>query len=476
MLMKGEEYIKSILDMKPKVYYRGKKVEDLMSLGITKMALQGIAHIYDLTLDERYEDLLTAVSSLTNSKISRFLSIISDEEALTNRIKAARLVFHKTGVCTGGRCTGWDSINALWHTTYEMDNKLGTDYHQRLKTYLTSMQKDDRVCAGALTDAKGDRALRPGHQPDKDMYVRVVNKKKDGIVVRGAKVIIANTVGAHEIIAHPGTGVSDKDKDYAVAFATPSNAKGMTHVLSRRPGDEFKDDEGFDSGNVRFGSSESLVIFDDVFVPNERIFMCGEHEFAADIVTKFVLLHRPALASCLSGCGDVMTGAAALAAEYNGVERKMRDKLAEMTYYSEALYLSALGSCAEPYSTSSGALFPNQMLSNIAKLNSAWMPFEIQKLGDEIAGGIVSSMPSSVELDSHAKNYVKKYLRGAHNTRTEHRMRAVRLLESMISGPGKICALCMHGGGSPTAAKMAVRSLSNIGHKKEMAKFLAGIS
>jgi 4-hydroxybutyryl-CoA dehydratase/vinylacetyl-CoA-Delta-isomerase len=474
--MTGEQYIKSILALKPNIHYRGKKVDDLMDLGLTRTALQGIAHVYDLSLDPRYRDILTINSPLTDSRVSVFLSVNSSPEALMNRMIAARFVFHKIGVCTGGRCTGWDSINALWYTTYEMDSEFDTDYHERFKKYLTSMQKEDKVVAGALTDAKGDRALRPSHQPDKDMYVRVVKIEDDGITVRGAKAMIANAVGAHEIIVHPGSGFSERDRDYAVAFAMPGNAKGLTQILSRRPGDEFKESEGFDSGNVRFGSSESLVIMDDVFVPMDRVFMCREHDYAAELVTKFVLLHRPTLASCLSGCGDVITGAAALAAQYNGIERKMRNRLSEMTYYSEALYSSALGSCQDVLSTECGACFPNQKGANIAKLNGVWMPYEIQKLADEIAGGIVSSMPSSEDLsDPDAGTYVRKYLKGAHHTGTEERLRAIRLLESMLSGPGKISALCMHGGGSPDAARMALMALSDIGNKKEMAKRLAGI-
>jgi 4-hydroxybutyryl-CoA dehydratase/vinylacetyl-CoA-Delta-isomerase len=318
--------------------------------------------------------------------------------------------------------------------------------------------------------------LKPKHQPDKDVYLRVVDEKKNGIVVRGAKSMIGGAIGSHEIIVQPGTGFAEAEREHAVAFAVPVNTKGVIQVVNTQPGTERKLETGFDKGNVAFGSSESLVMFDDVFVPSERVFMNGESDYAADVVTKFVLLHRMVLGGCLAGCGDVLTGAAALLAEYNGLSRQLTDRLTEMTYLSEALYSQALGAAHEGQPTPSGAWFPDPLLANVTKISVTRLPYEIQKIAEDIGGGMISCMPSELDLTNPKIGpLVEKYYRGIAGVTAEKRLRAARLIESMVAGPGRLGALCMHGGGSPAAAQMTVRQLADLERKKELARRLAGI-
>jgi 4-hydroxybutyryl-CoA dehydratase/vinylacetyl-CoA-Delta-isomerase len=234
---------------------------------------------------------------------------------------------------------------------------------------------------------------------------------------------------------------------------------------------------GFDKGNVNFGSSESLVVFDDVFVPKERVFMNGECEFAVDVVTKFVLLHRMVLGGCLAGCGDVLTGAGALLAEYNGLSRQLSDRLAEMTYLSEALYSQALGAAYEGQPTPSGVWFPDPLLANVTKISVTRLPYEIQKIAEDIGGGMISCMPSELDLKNPKIGpLVEKYYRGTHGVTAENRLRVARLIESMVAGPGRLGALCMHGGGSPAAAQMTIKQLADLERKKDLARTLAGLS
>jgi len=468
------QYVESVRDLKADVHMLGKRVPDVTKNGFTRLALEGIGRIYDLARDPRYADLLTRRDG--GAPYSTYLSVHASREDLVNRIRVARMICQRTGVCTASRCCGWDAINALWHTTFEMDARHGTDYHGRLQRYVRTVRGRDLTCAGALTDPKGNRALKPKQQPDKDVYLRVVEEDKKGIVVRGAKAMIGGAVGSHEIIVQPGTGFSEDERDHAVAFAVPMNAEGVVQVVNRQTGDERKLADGFDKGNVVTGSSESLVVFDDVFVPRERVFMCGEHEYAADAVTKFVLLHRATLGGCLAGCGDALTGAAALLAEYNGLSRQVADRLVEMTYLSETMFAQALGAAYEGHSTPSGAWFPDPLLANVTKTSVARLPFEIQRLAEDIAGGMVSCMPSELDLRSpRVGAYVEKYYRGTRGVGAEKRLRAARLLESMVFGPGKLAALCLHGGGSPAAATMGIRQLADLEAKKEMARQLAGI-
>jgi len=476
MILKSkQQYVESIRKLNAEAYMRGKRISDVSKNGFTRLALQGIGRIYELSRNEKYANLLTRTGEDGN-QISAYCSIHKSKEDLVNRVRAARLICQQTGVCTASRCCGWDALNALWHTTYEIDAKSGTQYHKRLRRYAAMVQGKDLTCAGALTDPKGNRSLKPKHQPDKDVYLRVVDENKKGIVVRGAKSMIGGAIGSHEIIVQPGTGFSDAESEHAVAFAVPLNAEGVVQVVDTQPGGERKFENGFDKGNVGFGSSESLIVFNDVFVPKERVFMNGEYEYATDVVTKFVLLHRMVLGGCLAGCGDVLTGAAALLAEYNGLSRQVADRLAEMTYLSEALYSQALGSAHEGQATPSGAWFPDPLLANVTKISVTRLPYDIQRIAEDIGGGMISCMPSELDLrNPKIGPLVEKYYRGTHGVSAEKRLRVARLVESMVAGPGRLGALCMHGGGSPAAAQMTVRQLADLENKKDMAKKLAGI-
>lgn len=476
VLKSKQQYIQSMKRLKSEAYMRGDRIQDVTKNTFTRLALEGIGEIYNLSKQPRYDSLLTRTNE-DGSKISAYCSIHRSREDLVNRVKAARLVCQWTGVCTASRCCGWDALNALWNSTYEMDAQLGTDYHKRLKRYTEMVQGKDLTCAGALTDPKGNRSLKPKHQPDKDVYLRVVDENKKGIVVRGAKSMIGGAIGSHEIIVQPGTGFTEAEKEHAVAFAVPMNAEGVMQVVDMQPGGERKLEGGFDKGNVNFGSSESLVVFDDVFVPNERVFMNGECDFAVDVVTKFVLLHRMVLGGCLAGCGDVLTGAGALLAEYNGLSRQLSDRLAEMTYLSEALYSQALGAAYEGQPTPSGVWFPDPLLANVTKVSVTRLPYEIQKIAEDIGGGMISCMPSELDLKNPKVGpLVEKYYRGSHGVTAEKRLRVARLIESMVAGPGRLGALCMHGGGSPAAAQMTVKQLADLERKKDLARTLAGLS
>jgi 4-hydroxybutyryl-CoA dehydratase/vinylacetyl-CoA-Delta-isomerase len=475
VLRSKQEYIQSMKRLKSEAYMRGERIQDVTENAFTRLALDGIGEIYALSKQPTHQNLLTRPSE-GGARVSAYCSIHRSKEDLVNRVRAARFICQWTGVCTASRCCGWDALNALWNSTYDMDAQLGTEYHKRLKRYAAMVQGKDLTCAGALTDPKGNRSLKPKHQPDKDVYLRVVDENKKGIVVRGAKSMIGGAVGSHEIIVQPGTGFAESEKDHAVAFAVPMNAEGVIQVVNTQSGAERKLVNGFDKGNVTYGSSESLVIFDDVFVPNERIFMNGEYEFAVDLVTKFVLLHRMVLGGCLAGCGDVLTGAGALLAEYNGLSRQLSDRLTEMTYLSEALYSQALGAAHEGQPTPSGAWFPDPLLANVTKISVTRLPYEIQKIAEDIGGGMISCMPSELDLKNPKVGpLVEKYYRGTQGVTAEKRLRVARLIESMVAGPGRLGALCMHGGGSPAAAQMTVRQLADLERKKEMARRLAGI-
>jgi 4-hydroxybutyryl-CoA dehydratase/vinylacetyl-CoA-Delta-isomerase len=474
-LKSKQEYVESMRKLEPEAYMLGKRIRDITKNGFTRMALEGIGQIYELSRNQQYAPILTRKRE-DGSTISAYTSVHRSREDLINRVRAARLICRQTGVCTASRCCGWDALNALWHTTFEIDAHLGTEYHKRLRRYAAMVQGKDLTCAGALTDPKGNRSLKPKHQPDKDVYLRVVDEERKGITVRGAKSMIGGAIGSHEIIVQPGTGFTEPEKEHAVAFAVPLDAKGVIQVVNMQTAGERKLNAGFDKGNVNYGSSESLVVFDDVFIPKERVFMNGEHDYAAEVVTRFVLLHRMVLGGCLAGCGDVLTGAAALLAEYNGLTRQLSDRVTEMTYLCEALYSQAIGSAYEGQGTASGAWFPDPLLANVTKISVTRLPYEIQRIAEDIGGGMIACMPSELDLKNPTiGRFIEKYYRGTQGVAAEKKLRVAELIESMVAGPGRLGALCMHGGGSPAAAQITIRQLTDLESKKELARKLVGI-
>jgi 4-hydroxybutyryl-CoA dehydratase/vinylacetyl-CoA-Delta-isomerase len=336
----GKEYIESLRKRRLTVYLFGEKIENPVDHPIIKPSINSITATYDVANDPRYEDLATATSHLTGEKINRFTHIHQNTQDLVKKVKLLRLLGQKTGTCFQ-RCVGMDALNTLSSITYEMDQKLQTQYNRRFAEFLKHVQKNDLVCCGAMTDPKGNRSLRPSQQADPDLYLRIVEERSDGIVVRGSKVHQTGAVNSHEVIVMPTRAMQKEEKDYAVSFAVPSDTKGVIYIYGRQSCDTRKLEEGeIDLGNIRYGGQEAMIIFDDVFVPWERVFMAGEYEFSSPLVERFSAYHRQSYGGCKVGVGDVLIGAAATIAEYNGVEKAthIRDKIVEMNHLNETLY------------------------------------------------------------------------------------------------------------------------------------------
>jgi 4-hydroxybutyryl-CoA dehydratase/vinylacetyl-CoA-Delta-isomerase len=271
----------------------------------------------------------------------------------------------KTASCFQ-RCAGLDVMNALNATTYEMDADLKTEYHQRFLNFLKNMQEDDLVCDAAMTDAKGDRSLPPSQQADPDLYLHVVKKDAKGIVVRGCKAHQTGATNSHWIAVVPTTAMKEADKDYAVAFVTPSNTKGITYVYGRQSCDTRKIENGtIDVGNLNFGGQEAYIIFDDVFVPWENVLMCGETEYSGRLVEIFANYHRTSYGGCKVGVADVLIGAASLMTVYNGTAKAshVKDKLTEMVHLAETCHACALAAQSEGSRHSSGGYLVNNPLT-----------------------------------------------------------------------------------------------------------------
>ncbi|MFH1672943.1 MAG: 4-hydroxyphenylacetate 3-hydroxylase N-terminal domain-containing protein, partial [Pseudomonadota bacterium] len=262
-----QEYIESLRRLNLVVYLFGKRVENVVDDPIIRPSLNAVAMTYSVALKPEYEELMTAVSHITGRKINRFTHIHQSIDDLVKKSKMGRLLGSLTGCCFQ-RCVGMDALNALSIVTYDIDAKYNTEYNKRFLKYLEYVQENDLVCDGAMTDPKGDRSLPPHMQSDPDLFLRVVEEKKEGIIVRGAKAHQTGAVNSHEIIVMPTISMRKEDMDYAVSFAVPSDTKGITYILGRQSCDTRKLEEGkMDQGNIFFGGHEALIVFDDVFVP-----------------------------------------------------------------------------------------------------------------------------------------------------------------------------------------------------------------
>ena len=479
-LMTGEQYVESIRRMNMEIYMFGEKVENPVDNPILRPSLNSVKMTYDLAQDPEYQDLMVVTSPYTGEKINRFCHIHQSTEDLKNKVKMQRLCGQKTAACFQ-RCVGMDAFNATFSTTYEIDKKYGTNYHERFVKFMNDCATKDLTVDGAMTDPKGDRSKAPHAQDDPDMYLHVVERREDGIVVRGAKAHQTGICNSHEVIVMPTISMGPDDKDYAVSFAVPVDTEGIFMIIGRQSCDTRKlEGTSMDVGNSEFGGVEALTIFDDVFVPNDRIFMNGETEFAGMLVERFAGYHRQSYGGCKVGVGDVLVGAAAVAAEYNGVAKAsaVKDKLIEMMHLNETLYCCGIACSAEGKATESGAYIIDMLLANVCKQNVTRFPYEIVRLAEDIAGGLMVTAPSEKDFrDEKLGPVIDKYLRGVSDVSTENRLRILRLIENLSLGTAAVGyrTESMHGAGSPQAQRIMIQRQGNLGQKKALAKAIAHI-
>jgi len=477
----AEEYLESLRSLQIKVYMFGELIENVVDHPIIRPSINAVARTYELAHEPEHEELMSAVSSISGKQINRFTHLHQGVEDLIKKIKMQRLLGQETATCFQ-RCVGFDAFNAVDIVTYEMDEALGTNYHQKFRKYLRGVQEEDLMVDGAMTDPKGDRSLRPSQQVDPDLYLRVVEKREDGIVVKGAKAHQTGALASHEILVMPTIAMDVGEEDYAVCFAVPSNSEGIIYVYGRQPSDTRKLEGGsIDVGNCQYGGHETLIIFENVFVPWERVFMCGEQQFSGNLVERFAGYHRQSYGGCKAGLGDVLIGATAQVAEYNGTQRAshVRDKIIEMIHLNETLYACGIACSSQGNATASGTYLIDLLLANVCKQNVTRYPYEIARLAEDIAGGLMVTLPSEKDFQHpEAGKYLRKYLQGVDGVPTENRARILRLIENITMGLAAVGyrTESMHGAGSPQAQRIMISRQSDLEAKKDLARRIAGIS
>jgi 4-hydroxybutyryl-CoA dehydratase/vinylacetyl-CoA-Delta-isomerase len=474
----GAEYIDSLRGRAVAVYLFGERLTEPVDHPIVRPSINALARTYDLAVED--PELATAYSDLIDAPVNRFLHIVRSPADLVMKNRMQRRLGQLTGTCFQ-RCAGLDTISVLHSITYDIDERHGTSYHQRYLAFMRHAQRNNIILGAGMTDPKGDRSKRPSEQADPDLFMRITRRTERGVYVRGAKAHMTGGLNSHWIAVMPTMNMGPNDKDYAVVGMVPGDAEGLTYIYGRQASDTRALEKGdIDKGNARYGGQEVLVVFDDVFIPHEHVFMDGEYEFAQEMVSRFTSYHRASYV-CKTGLGDVMVGAAATIAEYNGADQAshVRDKLVEMTHLNETIYSSAIASSHEAKPLASGIYMNDPMLANVCKHNVTRFPYEISRLAQDLAGGLMVTLPSEQDFDHEVTGPIlRKYLQGRANVPVEHRQRILRLIENMTLGRNAVGYLTesLHGAGSPQAQRIQILRGMELEQKKGLAEDLAAVA
>jgi len=455
MIRTVEQYLESLDDGR-EVWCLGEKVADVRTHPTISTIIKNACMDYVLPNRPDFHELFVTQNE-DGEDINFLLTFPKTQEDLLRRREC-----YTVGIRSGGgvivHCMGADALAAYSVAAEVMDEKLGTEYTERVEQYRKYLQKNDLAITGAMTDVKGDRSLHPSQQKQhEDFYLRIVDRQKDGIVVRGAKVHISASLCTNEILVLPCRTHGEADKDYALAFATPANAPGVKFLGVEPTARLYGEEAQFDCPSTNhMQPSESLIIFDDVFVPWERVFMCGEWEYSQTLVYAFAGYHR-LFGSCkMTGTLELMTGAASLLAEYNGIQRAdhIRKKLAWMAMITEAVQMLGKTACLEPVTElGMDVMMPNRMAINASKYTYASNFHQMCQYLQDIAGGLATSVPSFRDWSNEElQPYIEKYLGAKDGVPTEDRLRVLRLIKDITNTHYQVDTI--HGEGSMAAQQI----------------------
>ncbi len=474
-LRTADEYRESLRDGRC-VYILGEKVEDVTTHRLLKVATETVAQDFVLTESEdpAVRDLFVVEDEETGEPISRFFRTPKTIEDLQLRSKMIGESIKLTGGLPFGKDVGTDCLNAVMVVADQMGKE---EYKERAKNYLTHIKKNDLAMCGAVTCAKGDRSRPPSRQKHPDYYLHVVDKQKDGIIVKGAKLHITSAPVANEIIVTPTRQMREDEGDYALSFAIPANAEGITMIC--RPGRGERSPYEFPQSHPVRGLTEAMIVFDNVFVPWERVFMCGEWQFSMLLAYTFASFHRFTAISYKIPVVEVMAGVGIAMAEANGIERvgHVRGKLSEMAAYVETLKALTNAAAKDPIMYGEIAV-PNPLIANMAKLHFASKYHDFIQLIQDVSGGIITTAPTYKDWQNpDIHDYMEHYLGGSERFTTEERLRLIELAHRMVASAdhGHMEVTTVHAEGSMEAQKMMILFEAPLAEYASMAKRAAGI-
>lgn len=475
-LMTPEAFEEGLKGLRPRVYMNGKKVEDILDHPVTRTVVEANKASYAWALDPRYKDIMSLNSPLIGEPVNRYTHVSGSIEDLVAKAQAGTFTAERLGTCIY-RCVGYDAFHSLASTCWEMDQALGTEYHKRFVAYLKKVQKEDLSVAGALTEPRGDRKKRALEWPDPFLSLKVVEKRSDGIVVRGAKINISGAYASHELVVLPQSAKVPGEEDYAVAFAVPTDSPGLTYICQYSPysAEREQADDIYDLGNPLYGQREtSMVVFDNVFVPWERVFHCGEVAYSLKFVQRFAKTHRMTCGgTCKVGFMNLIIGACKLIQEYKGLEKaaNINDQLVEMVTLRETGRACGLASArlGQEEPAGSGVFLPDELMGNVSKLNICNAFWRVLALAGDIGGGLIVTLPSLKELQNpETRAFVEEFYSFGSAEPTENILKVHKLLQNWTAGQHGVAT--WHGAGPVMAQKIMIQRVVNYDHEKALVK------
>jgi 4-hydroxybutyryl-CoA dehydratase/vinylacetyl-CoA-Delta-isomerase len=457
MLMDAAGYRESLRRYRPRVFVNGSAVESVADEPLLAPGIAGVGVTYDFARQPEHAALMTARQGTSGRTVNRMLHVNETSADLLAKLEAVRLVCRESGCAQ--RYLSHDALNGLFQATKRADEARGTDYHPRFLAYLHRVQDEDLTLGVAMTDAKGDRSKRPGSQANPDVYVHVTERRPDGIVIRGTKAIVTGAPYMHEFLVMPCRTHTAEDAACAVACAVPVDAPGVTIVAkpAGRPG------EAAAKFSARYGQSVGVVIFDDVFVPHERVFLCGEHEEAGFLTTAYATHHRHSCIGARAGFGDLLIGAGALVVEANGLDPErhghVRDAMVELIKIVEGFFACGVAASVYCRHDPAGSVMPDAVFANVGKLLLATQIYDMHRLAHYVSGGMVVALPSPEEdHNPETAASLSAVLAGRPDVPASQRMEVLRFMEDLTASHqgGWYSVISLHGGGSPEAMKREI--------------------
>jgi len=457
MLMSSTDYRDSLRQLSPRVFVNGRQVDSVADDPDLAPGVAAIGYTYDAALDTEKSVLMLPTEEMTGLPVNRLLHINRSPQDLMYKLEAIRLICQEVGCAQ--RYLTQDALNAIWQATYSLQAEAGGEAHDRFKAYLADVQARDLTLGVAMTDGKGDRSLHPHAQENPDAYVRVVERRTDGIVLRGVKAIVTGAPYMHEFLVMPCRTMGAADADYAVCCAVPLDAEGLTIVArpAGRPG------ESAAKFSARYGQSTGVLMFDDVFVPWEKVFMAGEWAWTGPLVTSYATHHRHSCIAARAGFGDLLIGAGVLMAEANGVPADkfshIRGSLVDLIKIVEGFYACGVASSVYGKVDASGVAQPDDVFANIGKLLLSTQIYDMHRLAHEVSGGLIVALPGPEEDHNPAiAADLAKALTANPAVPYQKRMDVARLLEDLTASgeAGWYSVISLHGGGSPEAMKREI--------------------
>ncbi len=473
MLMTAEAYRESLRQLKPRVFINGDRVESVADEPLLAPGVNAIGVTYDFALDERYRHLMTATEQSSGKLVNRMLHVDRSAQDLIEKLEAVRLTCREVGCAQ--RYLAHDSLSATYQTTHRMDEETGTEYLPRFLAYLHRVQEQDLSIGVAMTDGKGDRSLRPSQQVNKDSYVHIKERRKDGIVIRGAKAIITGAPYMHELLVMPCRNMTEADADFAVCCAVPIDAENLT-IVSRPAGRPGENAAKF---AAKYGQCTAVAIFDDVFVPWETVFLAGEWQYSQFLTSTYATHHRHSCIGARAGFGDLLIGAGVMMIESNGLDADrhphLRNDLVELIKIVEGFYACGAAASIYGFSDGSGVHQPDGVFSNVGKLLMATQIYDMHRLAHDVSGGLIVALPGPDEdHNPETRGDLMSMLQTRPDVPHDKRMDVARFMQDLTTSDtaGWMSVISLHGGGSPEALKREIYRYYPLQERRELVERL----